>query len=191
MVDDVEIPRAFEAEPTVLDTVYGDEDQSISIPIPEPEAELTPGPQVADLDDEDVRRPLKRSKKKSVFQLLATLFGVIGVAYLVFHAQKPGAKPALASGAAAEAPVAAEPVVPAKATPVPTYRDVAGASGQGVLEVVSAHDEVVTIDGVSREKTSKLVTSLPVGRHDVRVGESTSTVTVDVREGKAATLTLP
>lgn len=194
MVDDVEIPRAFEAEPTVLDTVYGDEDQSISIPIPEPEAELTPGPQVADLDDEDVRRPLKRSKKKSVFQLLATLFGVIGVAYLVFHAQKPGAKPALASGASVEAPVAVAPVAPSPVTPVtpvPTYRDVAGASGQGVLEVLSSKDEVVAIDGVPREKTAKLVTSLPVGRHDVRLGESAVTVTVDVREGKAATLTLP
>ncbi len=171
---EIEIPRA-EADPTVLDTVYGEDELSISVPIPEPER--TPGPQIADVSPRSAR-PAK--KGRSAWQLLALLFGLTAVITLAaFRADRlPGQRRA---GSAAAAQPQAEPAVPA-----PAYRELATPPGQGTLEVTTQSAERVVVDGVERDGVGRLTASLPIGRHEVRVGRRS--VAVEVREGHAATL---
>jgi len=172
-------PRTLEVvDETIVDTAYGaPEEISISIPIPEPEA--TPEPQIADTEDEAAPRRPKR-KLGSVQKLLALFFGVITITYVAFRADMHAApKPP---------PAAAAPRVEAPAPPTPTYHDSATPPGLGGLDLGLSQEMVVTIDGVARERSAHLVTNLPAGRHDLRVGERS--FTVDIREGKAAVLVL-
>ena len=167
----VDVPRA-EADSTVLDTVYGEEELSISIPIPEPEQ--TPGPQVADVAS--VRKS-RVKKGRSAWQLLALLFGIGAViAFVAFSANRT-AQPGRAAAAAAQ---------PESPAPTPRYRDAVTTPGHGALEVTAAGAEAVFVDGVerARDTSARVTASLAAGRHDVRVGRRS--VTVDVREGSAA-----
>lgn len=162
---------------TIVDTTYAAEapEPSISIPIPEPER--TPAPFTDDCEP----TPKKAKKKGGMVQLLALLFGVVTVTFVAFRTEShPAPK------AAAAAPIAQTPTLPEPAAP--TYRDVAVPAGQGALDLTLAQPEDIGIDGVTRDKTAHLVTNLPAGRHDLKVGART--VTVDVREGKAVVLSL-
>lgn len=181
--DDEEPARAVDlADPTIVDTAYGTSDDiSISIPIPEPE--LTPEPHIADTEDDTDRARKPRRKIGAVQKLIALFFAVITITYVAFRADVHTApKPAVAAAAAPrEAPLPA-PI------PTPTYRDVTVPAGLGGLDLGLSQETIVVVDGIAREKSAHLVTNLPVGRHDIRVGDRS--FTVDIRESKAAVLVL-
>ncbi|HQY60552.1 MAG TPA: response regulator [Polyangiaceae bacterium] len=168
--EEVEIPRA-DAESTVLETIYGADEASLSIPLPEPEG--TPEPQIAEIAPEGA----PKKKTRTPWQMLALLFGIGSViALLAFRSERA---PAPERSAAAAQPVAVT-------APLPVYREQASAPGVGGLEIRGVGAGALFVDDAPRAGESGPLT-LPVGPHEVRLGDAR--VSVDVRESTVATVT--